>query len=196
MLRRVKIRVQWWSVAWLAGVWVALWGQVSVGNVLAGVVVGTVVTTGLRMTPMDFHGRVRPWGLVRLTGRFAVDLVRGSLEVAGIALHLGYVPTGAVIGVRLRSHSDLYLTLTAELCSLVPGTVVVDAHRLTGTLYLHVLDVTRGGRSTSDGIEAARTQVLAQEERVLRALASDAELVEAGLVDAGPVDAVRREAPR
>lgn len=179
--RRWTSRVQWWSVAWLTGVWVALWGQVSVGNVLTGVVVGTVVTTGLRMTPMDFHGRIRPWGLVRLLGRFAVDLVRGSLEVAVIALRIGYVPTGAVIGVRLRSHSDLYLTLTAELCSLVPGTVVVDAHRLTGTLYLHVLDVTHGGQTTSGGVETARAHVLAQEERVLRALASDAELVEAGL---------------
>ncbi len=179
--RRWASRVQWWSVAWLAGVWVALWGQVTVGNVLAGVVVGTVVTTTLRMTPMDFHGRVRPWGLVRLLSRFAVDLVRGSLEVATVALHVGYAPTGAVVGVRLRSHSDLYLTLTAELCSLVPGTVVVDAHRLTGTLYLHVLDVTRGGASGTGGVEAARAQVLAQEERVLRALASDAELVEAGL---------------
>ena len=174
-------RVQWWSVAWLAGVWVALWGTVSVGNVLAGVVVGVVVTTLLRMAPMDFHGRVRFWGLARLTGRFVVDLVRGSVEVTMIALRIGYVPTGAVIGVRLRSHSDLYLTLTAELCSLVPGTVVVDAHRLTGTLYLHVLDVTHGGQTAERGIEVARANVLAQEERVLRALASDAELVEAGL---------------
>jgi len=169
-------RVQWWSVAWLAGVWVALWGNVSVANVAAGVLVGVLVTTTMRMAPMDFHGRIRVWGVLRLLGRFAVDLVRGSLEVAVIALRLGYVPTGAVIGVRLRSHSDLYLTLTAELCSLVPGTVVVDAHRLTGTLYLHVLDVTGAG-----GIEAARTHVLDQEERVLRALASDAELADAGL---------------
>ncbi len=181
MIAQRRTKVQWWSVLWLTGVWVALWGRLSVGNVLAGVVVGTVVTTTLRMTPMDFHGRVHLWGLVRLLSRFVLDLVRGSLEVATIALRLGYVPTGAVIGVRLRSHSDLYLTLTAELCSLVPGTVVVDAHRLTGTLYLHVLDVTHGGKSTADGVENARAQVLAQEERVLRALASDAELVEAGL---------------
>ncbi|MCL2467258.1 MAG: Na+/H+ antiporter subunit E [Micrococcales bacterium] len=169
-------RVQWWSVAWLAGVWVALWGQVSVGNIVAGVLVGVAVTVALPMTPMGFHGRVRPWGVVRLLARFAVDLVRGSLEVAVVALRLGYVPTGAVIAVRLRSKSDLYLTLTAELCSLVPGTVVVDARRLTGTLYLHVLDA-----KDLQGIEAARAHVLEQEERLLRALASDEELAEAGL---------------
>jgi len=58
----------------------------------------------------------------------------------------------------------------------VPGSIVVEAHRLTGTLYLHVLDV-----ATAGGVEAARRSVLDQEERVLRAFASDAELEAAGL---------------
>ncbi|MCL2454121.1 MAG: Na+/H+ antiporter subunit E [Micrococcales bacterium] len=172
-------RVQWWSALWLAAVWMLLWGDISVANALVGLVVGALVTLTLRMAPMDFHGKVRPLGLLRLLTRFAVDLVRGSFEVAMIALRFGYQPQGAVIGVRLRSHSDLYLTLTAELCTLVPGSVVIDAHRLTGTLYLHVLDVSHSG-----GLEAARQHVLDQEERVLRALASDAELAEAGLTEA------------
>jgi multicomponent Na+:H+ antiporter subunit E len=81
-----------------------------------------------------------------------------------------------VIGVRLRSHSDLYLTVTAELASLVPGSLVIEAHRLTGMLYLHVLDAEAAG-----GVEAHRAAVLELEERVLRALASDAELERAGL---------------
>ena len=58
----------------------------------------------------------------------------------------------------------------------MPGSLVVEAHRLTGMLYLHVLDVRQSG-----GIEAARQAVLDQEERVLRAFASDEELVAAGL---------------
>jgi multicomponent Na+:H+ antiporter subunit E len=157
-------------------VWVLLWGDVSIGNVLAGVAIGVAVTVGLRMAPIQFHGRVRPIALVVLIGRFLLDLVRASFEVAAIALRPGYTPRGAVIGVQLRSHSDLYLTLTAELCSLVPGSLVVEAHRLTGTLYVHVLDVAWSG-----GVEAARHQVLDQEERVLRALASADELTAAGL---------------
>lgn len=172
--------VPWWEVAWLTAVWVLLWGDVSVGNVLTGVLLGVVVTLGLRMAPISFHGRVRPLALARLVGRFAFDLVRASFEVAAIALRPGYTPRGAVIGIELRSHSDLYLTLTAELCSLVPGSLVIEAHRLTGTLYVHVLDVAWSG-----GVEAARRQVLDQEERVLRALASDDELAAAGLLPAG-----------
>ncbi|WP_129339199.1 Na+/H+ antiporter subunit E [Cellulomonas endophytica] len=177
---RRRWRPQWWTVGWLTAVWVVLWGDLSVANVLAGAVLGLAVTSGLRMGPVLFHGRVRPLGVLRLLGRFVVDLVRASVEVSLLALRPGRLPSSAVIGVQLRSHSDLYLTLTAELCSLVPGSVVVEAHRLTGRLYLHVLDV-----PTSGGIEAARRHVLDQEERVLRAFASDDELRAAGLEPRG-----------
>lgn len=168
---------QWGTVAWLAAVWVLLWGDVSWANVLAGLLIGVVVSVGFRMAPIDFRGRVRPWRVAVLLGRFLMDLVRASVEVSAIALRLGYTPRGAVIGVQLRSHSDLYLTLTAELVSLVPGSLVVEANRLTGRLYLHVLDLAHSG-----GVEAVRAGVLAQEARVLLALASHDELVEAGVV--------------
>ncbi len=174
--RRNGWHVQWGTIVWLTAVWVFLWGDLSIGNVLAGVVIALAVTTGLRMAPIEFHGRIRPVGVLRLLARFLVDVVRASFEVSLIALRPGYVPHGAVIGVQLRSHSDLYLTLTAELTSLVPGALVVEAHRLTGMLYLHVLDVRQSG-----GIEAARQSVLDQEERVMRAFASDEELLVAGL---------------
>jgi len=174
--RRHRWRTQWATVVWLSVVWVFLWGDLSVGNVLSGVLIALAVTTGLRMAPIDFHGRLRPLGVVRLFARFGVDLVRASFEVSLIALRPRYVPHGAVIGVQLRSHSDLYLTMVAELTSLVPGSLVVEAHRLTGMLYLHVLDVEQSG-----GIEKARQSVLDQEERVMRAFASDEELVAAGL---------------
>jgi len=174
--RRARTRIAWGTVVWLTVVWVLLWGDLTIGNVLAGVLIGLAVTTGLRMTPIAFHGHVRPLRVVALFARFAVDLVRASFEVSLLALRPRHTPRGAVIGVQLRSHSDLYLTMTAELCSLVPGSLVVEAHRLTGMLYLHVLDVEQSG-----GIESARRSVLDQEARVLRAFASDAELAAAGL---------------
>ena len=99
-----------------------------------------VVVRALPMPTIDFHGRVRPLGLLRLVVHFVRDLVVASLQVAWLALN-GRRPRSAVIRVRLRSHSDLYLTLTAQLCSLVPGSVVVEAHRHDGVLYVHLLDV-------------------------------------------------------
>lgn len=174
--RRTGWRFQWATVLWLTVVWVLLWGDVTWGNVVNGVLLGLLVSRGLRMTPVDFRGRVHPVGLLVLLGRFALDLVRASFEVSLVALRPRHTPRGAVICVQLRSHSDLYLTLTAELVSLVPGSIIVEAHRLTGRLYVHVLDV-----ETSGGVEKARQNVLDQEARLLRALASDEELAQAGL---------------
>ncbi len=178
--RRRRVAVQWPTLVWLTIVWVLLWGEVSVGNVLAGLLIGLAVSLAMPLPPVAAGGRLRPVACAHLIGRFAVDVVVASFQV-GILAFRRRPPMSAVIGVRLRSSSDLYLTLTAELCSLVPGSIVAEAHRLTGTLYLHVLDV-----DDAEGIEKARRRVLDQEERVLRALASDAQLAAAGLGRPGP----------
>ena len=178
------------AVLWLTTVWVLLWGTVSVANVLGGLVVAVVVTALLPMPPIEFNGRVHLGALVHLVLRFVKDLVVASAQVTAVAMRPGRMPRGAVIAVQLRSHSDLYLTLTATLCSLVPGSIVVEAHRLTGRLYVHVLDV------DESGIEAARQDVLDIEARVLRALASDAELEQAGVGRrGGRADLLRRGTP-
>ena len=174
--RRRGFRFQVAATVWMTAVWVLLWGDLSVANVLAGAAVGLVVGRVLKMPSVDFHGRIHPWSLLYLAYRFGIDIVVASAQVSAQALTPGRVPRSAVLAVQLRSHSDLYLTLTAEMCSLVPGSVIVEAHRITGMLYVHVLDV-----PTAGGLDAARQHVLDTEARVLRALASDAELAEAGL---------------
>ena len=174
--RRGAVTFQIASVVWLTLVWVGLWGTLTPANLLGGIVIAVLVVRGLPMPVIDYHGRVRIGRLLALIGRIAVDLVVASTQVALLALGRR-APRSAVIRVVLRSHSDLYLTLTAQIVSLVPGSVVVEAHRLSGTLYVHVLDI------TTTGVEEHRREVLAIEERVLRALASDDELDRAGLTD-------------
>jgi multicomponent Na+:H+ antiporter subunit E len=172
--RRPGAGLQSLAMIWLTAVWVALWGDLSAANVLAGFVIAFVSVRLLPMPAIDFHGRVRPLGLIRLILHFVVDLVTASAQVAWLAL-TGRPPRSSVVRVRLRSHSDLYLTLTAQLCSLVPGSVVVEALRTDGVLYVHLLDVASGD------LVSAHAHVLGIEERVLRALGSDDELAAAGL---------------
>ncbi|MBK5249944.1 MAG: Na+/H+ antiporter subunit E [Actinomycetales bacterium] len=167
---------RWPMVVWLTLVWVLLWGHLTVANVLAGLVIGLLLVHFTPMPRVGFEGRVWLPGVVVLVARFVVDVLRASVQVSTQALRIGHHPHGAVIRVQLRSHSDLFLTLTAELCSLVPGSIVVEAHRLTGTLYVHVLDVDQAG-----GVDRAKLAVLEQERRVLSAFASDTELAEVGL---------------
>src|SRR5690554_4990293 len=167
---------QWPTALWLAVVWTLLWGDLTVGNVLAGVVVGFVVTYAFLLPAIGFRVRVRPWPFLVLAGYFLSELTVASFQVAGQALNPRFTPRGAVIGVKLRNPADLYLTITAELSSLVPGSLVIEAHRLTGMLYLHVLDLEAHG-----GADKVRQHTLDLEARVLRAMASDDELARAGL---------------
>lgn len=174
--RRRALRTQVATIVWLTVVWVLLWGGLTVANVLAGAAIAVLLTRAFPMPPIEFHGRVHPASLLYLVVRFHADLVVASAQVAARALRPGPPPRGAVIGVQLRSHSDLYLTMVAEMTTLVPGSVVVEAHRVTGVLYVHWFDI-----RTTDDVEKARREVLATEARVLRALGSDAELAAAGL---------------
>jgi len=97
----------------------------------------------------------------------------------------GFRPRGAIIAVPLRVRTDLNLALTAEVISLVPGTLILDVDRDRGVLYVHVLDVRR-----PEDLTVNRERVLAVERRIVRAVGSPAEVRQLSLE---PVD--RRDHP-
>lgn len=174
---------------WLTLVWVMLWGEFTVGNFLAGFIVALIVTTATPFPSTPFDGRFRPIGVVHLVVRFLYDIVHSSFQQARFILS-GKQPTGAIIRVHLRSHSDVYLTIISAMTALVPGSVVVEAHRSTGTLYVHVFDTNLAG-----GIDGVHKTVLELEERVLRAFASHDELIDAGFVPGSMPSAGRLPTP-
>lgn len=152
-------------------VWVLLWDHTTVLVVLSGLLLSVVVGLVFPLPPIRLHGRFRPIALLRLGARLVVDLVRASGSVLVCALHFGSVPRSAIIAVRLRSRSDLYLTQVAELVSLVPGSIVLEARRSTSTLYLHVLNAV-----TPAELDRARRDVLDAEVRIVRAFGDAAEI--------------------
>lgn len=163
-LRAVQLPV----VVWLTVVWVALWGDPSVGTVLSGLTVALVVCLVFPLPPLRMHLRVRPLWLGWLVLRFLADVVAASAEVAWKTMQFHRQPRNAVIEVDLRTHSDFVLTVVAEMVSLVPGSLVVEARRSTHTLFLHVLDA----RDLS-GVEKMRAQVFALERRVVLAFGAE-----------------------
>ncbi|TDB79294.1 Na+/H+ antiporter subunit E [Micromonospora sp. KC721] len=169
--RSGRWRDQATALGWLIAAWNLFWGELSWGNLAGGALAGVAVLVFFPLPPVTFAGRLRPRGLLVLVVTFVVELVSASLRVAAIAVRPGYRPRGAIIGVRLRVRSDLNLALTAELLSLVPGTLIVDVDRAEGVLYVHVFDV-HGTRDLTD----SRDRILAVEERIVRTVGSDAEL--------------------
>lgn len=151
-------------------VWLLLWDQVTLGNIVNGLLIGAVVTLVFPLPALEFAGWPRPHRVGLVVYWFLHDLVISSFQVAFLAFSRRPFKN-AVIEVNLRSRSDFYLTITAELVALVPGSVVVDARRSTSTLYLHLLDVDPDG-----GMERMRQHVLQIERRVVRAFGSRAEI--------------------
>ena len=155
----------------LTGVWVLLWDEISVFLVLTGLLVALLVTVVFPLPPIDLHGRFRPLQGLKLVARLLTDAYRASLDVVRLAFRFGRVPRSSIVRVQLRSRSDLYLTVTAEQVSLVPGTIVLEAHRASSTLYLHVL-----GATDDAAIAAAVQGVLDAEARAIRTFGSAAEV--------------------
>jgi multicomponent Na+:H+ antiporter subunit E len=151
-------------VVWLTVVWVALWGDLSVANVLGGVVVALLVCLIFPLPPLRIDLHVRPLRLGWLVLRFLGDVVAASVDVSWKTMQFHRRPLNAVIEVDLTTRSDFILTVVAEMVSLVPGSLVVEARRSTHTLFLHVLDV-----RDQAGVDKMRADVFALERRVLLA---------------------------
>lgn len=166
--RRLRLTVQWPMVVWLTLVWWVLWGSYSAMSLAGGVLVALVLLVALPLPPLSLGVRVRPWPLLVLVARFLADVVVASVQVAVTVVRPPADLRGAMVAVRLRSHSDLVLVVVAEMVSLVPGSVVVEARRSTHTLYLHVLDA-----RDPEVFDRVRERVWAQESRIVAALAAD-----------------------
>lgn len=167
-MRRRTSDVQWSSVGLLTIVWVMLMGEVTIGNIVAGVLVALVVQVVFPLPSLVVGVRLRPWAFVVLAARFLWDMTVASVQVAWFAIRPGPTVGGVVVDLRLRSDNDLFQTITAEMVALVPGTVVIDLDGQRRLLTLHVLDI-----STRQEAEEIRHRVLAQEARVLRAFDPD-----------------------
>lgn len=155
----------------LAVVWVLLWDRITLGNVVNGLIIGAVITQVFPLPSIQYFGRVHPWRMFLLLVRFFYDLVPAAVQVSIATLAPSPSRGGSIVEVRLRTHSEFYMTIVATLVSLVPGSFVVEARRSANVLYVHWFNV-----SSKEGIADIRATVLAVEKRVVRAIGSAEEI--------------------
>ena len=187
----LRWRLQSRAVLLLAVVWVLLWGEASLLNILYGLVLGWLISVVFWLAPIRYYGKVRLWGLLRLVLAQVKDLAVASFQVAVVALRPNLNIKPGIIKVRLAANSDLYQVAVAELISVVPGTLVVETVRRPRLLYLHVFDLPDAG-----AIRKQRKHALQIEDRVIRAFGSDHELRAADLRAAERRAAQRRKGER
>jgi len=163
------------AVAWLLVVWVALWEDLSVVNVLSGLLVAGLLTTLFpleRGEPRPDAARFRPLRALRLLGYFLRKLLEANAIVAWEVI----TPSNegvreGIVAVPLTGASDTVIAIVADMISLTPGTLTLEIERDPTVLYVHVLHLR--------DIEHVRAEVLRLEVKVLEAFGSQEAIDEA-----------------
>ncbi len=148
------------TIGALTLLWLVLWRDPSVANVLSGVLVAAVVST-IPARAGTRH-RIRPVALIRFIVYFGWKLLEANVVLAReVVTPQNSINTG-IIAVALPECSDLVLTIVANAVSLTPGTLTLEvSHAPHPVLYVHVLHLR--------DIDDARNEVLAMAFRVAAA---------------------------
>jgi multicomponent Na+:H+ antiporter subunit E len=159
-------------LATLVALWVSLWEDPSLANVVGGVLAGTAAMLLAPMRPRRRGLVFRPVAAARLAVYFVWQLVVASLVVAWEVVTPRNRINEAVVAVTLHCDHPFIITLVANSVSLIPGTLTLEARDDPPTLYVHVLHL--------KSVEAVRADLRRFEELAVRALVTDPERALAG----------------
>jgi multicomponent Na+:H+ antiporter subunit E len=149
----------------LALAWAVATGQFSMGNLIAGFVLGYFVLLFARR----FIGTSTYFAKVPQVLRFAVfylgQLILANLRVAHDVVTPTHYMRPGVIAIPLDARSDAEITLLANLLTLTPGSMCLDVSPDRRTLYVHVMyiddgDVDKARRQIKEGLERRVLEVL------------------------------------
>ena len=154
---------------WSAVLWVALWHDISVANILAGLLVGAVVLAvsgAPRVLARDDADRVRvrPLASLYFVGFVLYKLVEANLFLAWeIVTPRNQINVG-VVAVPLRTESTTAAMIVANVITLTPGSITIESLGSPPTLYVNVMHL--------HDIERVRSDLLHVEELSVRAFGS------------------------
>lgn len=162
-------------VVGLVALWLLAWGDLSVANVVSGVLVAVGLLVAFPVAA-DGHARFHPIGGLRLGGFVVRQLVVSNVIMALQILGPRRRFRPGVLAHPLQIPSDLTVTLMAGVISLSPGTMTADVAPDASAIYVHFFDLSdieasrrtlahlehlvvgaTGGRTRpADGVEVAR----------------------------------------
>lgn len=126
----------------LVGLWLLLWDQVSVANVLSGIAVAVVLLIAFPVARQrERTYAIRPLRALRFVAHVAWKAVVANIWLARqVVSRRSRIRTG-IVATPLDGCSAELLTFLANTIALTPGTMVVEASTVPPVLYLHVLDL-------------------------------------------------------
>ncbi|HUG83429.1 MAG TPA: Na+/H+ antiporter subunit E [Euzebya sp.] len=129
----------------LALMWAALWADLTIGTLVAGLLVAIGVQAVFpSMSPRPIAGRINLLAAVHLAGVFTWMLITANLSVAARVLSPRLSIHPLVVDVDLPPCSDAVATVIANAITLTPGTLTLDIGRHDDGvgLLVHNLDAT------------------------------------------------------
>lgn len=140
-----------WFAAMLVGVWLLLWGTLSVANVLSGIAVASIIVLWipeLRLSLKETH--LRPVALGRFVGLVVFDLLRANWVVTREILTRGSNIRTGIVEIELPDCSDEVVTVVSNVLGLAPGTMPIEVRRDPVRITIHVLHLHDLGQIRND----------------------------------------------
>ena len=144
-----------WNVI-LAVFWALASGQLTLGSLATGFLVGLLVLfLTRRAIGAEAYLRKFPRS-INLLLYFVYDLVTANLRLARDVVGGDRNLKPAIIAIPLDAESDGEITLLASLIALTPGTLTLDVSRDRKTIFIHSMyaeDVEGVRRQIKEGLE-------------------------------------------
>lgn len=128
----------------LALFWAAINGEITLYDLLEGLVIGYGVLRVSRRTlePARYFEKV--WLFTSLVSFLVYSLVVASLRIAFDIITPGHHMNPGIVAVPLSVTTDEEISLLSSLISLTPGTLSLDVSQDRRILFVHVMYIDRG----------------------------------------------------
>jgi multicomponent Na+:H+ antiporter subunit E len=129
-------------VGLLVTLWILAWGELTLANVLSGILVAVAVLVAFPPGPRRGPPvRVDLVGSARLGAYVLGQLVTSNVVMAGQILRRRPRNEPGVLAHHLRRPSGEVVTIMTTVISLSPGTMTVDVSRDSSVVYVHFFDL-------------------------------------------------------
>ena len=147
----------------LAIIWGAMTGSFRVENLVIGFLLGFAVLFVVQRRGGRPAYAAKVLEVVDFVAFYLRELVAANLRVAQDVLSPKLKVRPGILAIRLDLETDAEITLFANLMTLTPGELSIDASTDRRTLYVHSLylyDIEKSRRSIEDDFEARVLRVM------------------------------------